>query len=114
MIVKSDNLLQVSTELTLLVCWMDTKPLIAGNKYLFQINSRVVRSIVKNIEYKLDVNTLKKLFAPEVVSLNDVIKVTLKLASPVASDAYKKLRANGSGILIDETSNVTVGACMIQ
>ena len=114
MIVKGDNQPQISTELTLLVCWMDTKPLATGNKYLFQINSRVVRSVVKEIEYKLNVNTLKKQFAPEIVGLNDVIKVTMKLASPVASDSYKKLRANGSGILIDETSNVTVGACMIQ
>ena len=85
-----------------------------GNKYLFQINSRVVRSVVKEIEYRLDVNTLKKQHSPAQVGLNDIIKVTVKLASPVASESYKSLRANGSGILIDETSNLTVGACMIQ
>ena len=47
-------------ELEVLLCWMDSKPLIPGNKYLLQINSRVVRSVVKEIEYKLDVNTLEK------------------------------------------------------
>ena len=46
--------------------------------------------------------------------LNDIIKVKIKTASPVAFDSYKKLRQNGGAILIDETSCVTVGACMIQ
>ena len=113
-IVKRDNQPRVAQELEVLLCWMDTKPLIPGNKYLFQINSRVVRGIVKEIEYKLDVNTLQKHYAPEKIELNEVIKATIKTASPVPYDCYKILRANGSGILIDETSNVTVGACMIQ
>jgi sulfate adenylyltransferase subunit 1 len=47
-------------------------------------------------------------------SLNDIIKVKIKTASPVPYDSYKKLRENGGAILIDETSHVTVGACMIQ
>lgn len=114
LIVRSDNKPQVSQELEVLLCWMDTKPLLPGNKYLFQINSRVVKSVVKEIEYKLDVNTLKKQYRPGQVGLNDVIKATIKTASPVPYDSYKNLRTNGSAILIDETSNVTVGACMIQ
>lgn len=104
----------VEQELEVLICWMGNKPLVAGNKYLFQINSRVVRSVVRDIEYKLDVNTLEKQYNPEKVELNDIIKATIKTASPVAVDAYKTLRANGGAILIDETSYVTVGACMIQ
>ena len=114
MIVKRDNQPRVSQELEVLLCWMDTKPLVPGNKYLFQINSRVVRGMVKEIEYRLDVNTLQKQYVPEKIELNEVIKATIKTASPVPYDSYKILRANGSGILIDETSNVTVGACMIQ
>ncbi len=61
-------------ELEVLLCWMDNKPLIPGNKYLLQINSRVVRSVVRHIEYKLDVNTLEKNEAPQQAVLNDVIK----------------------------------------
>ena len=59
-IVKNDNKPKSGQELEVLLCWMDNKPLIQGNKYMLQINSRVVRSIVKEIEYKLDVNTLEK------------------------------------------------------
>jgi sulfate adenylyltransferase subunit 1 len=114
MIVPVANDVQTGQEFEALVCWMDNKPLVPGNKYLLQINSRVVRSIVKNIEYKLDVNTLQKNNAPEKAALNDIIKATIKTASPVAFDSYKKLRQNGGAILIDETSCVTVGACMLQ
>ena len=87
---------------------------INGNKYLLQLNSRRVRSIVKEIEYKLDVNSLQKNPAPAQAGLNDVIKATIKTASPLPYDSYASLRQNGGAILIDETSNVTVGACMIQ
>ncbi|HRI80203.1 MAG TPA: GTP-binding protein [Cyclobacteriaceae bacterium] len=104
----------VSQELELLVCWMDSKPLIPGNRYLFQHNSKVVKSVVREIEYKLDVNSLKKQYGPSAAGLNDVIKVSLKTASPIPYDPYAVLKSNGSGILIDETSNLTVGACMIQ
>jgi len=114
LIVKSDDVPAVSQELNALLCWMDSKPLVPGNKYLLQVNSRLVRSVVREIEYKLDVNTLKKEAAPEQAGLNDIIKVSIKTASPVAFDPYSELRANGGGILIDETSHVTVGALMIQ
>jgi sulfate adenylyltransferase subunit 1 len=113
-IVKSDNQPQVSQELEVFLCWMDNKPLVAGNKYLLQINSRRVRGIVKSIEYKLDVNTLQKEEGVTTAGLNDIIKATIKTASPVPYDSYQQLRENGGAILIDETSNVTVGACMIQ
>ena len=113
-IVQSDNQPNVENTLEVLLCWMDNKPLVPGNKYLLQINSRVVRAVVKEIEYKLNVNSLLQEPAPEKAMLNDVIKATIKTASPIPYDSYKKLRVNGGAILIDETSNVTVGACMIQ
>ncbi|MEP6595116.1 MAG: GTP-binding protein [Ginsengibacter sp.] len=114
MIVHKNNQPAIEQEFEVLLCWMGNKPLIPGNKYFLQINSRVVRSIVKEIEYKLDVNTLEKNYSPEKAELNDIIKATIKTASPVAYDSYKNLRVNGGAILIDETSCVTVGACMIQ
>jgi len=113
-IVKSENLPETSNELEVLICWMDNKPLVPGNKYLLQINSRVVRSSVKEIAYKLNVNTLQQEPAPEKAGLNDIIRATIKTASPISFDPYKKLRLNGGAILIDETSCVTVGACMIE
>jgi len=114
LIVKEDNQPHVENELEVLICWMGSKPLKPGSKYLLQLNSRVVKAVVKEIEYKLDVNSLQKEPAPEQAVLNDIIKATIKTASPIPFDSYKKLRVNGGAILIDETSNVTVGACMIQ
>ena len=113
-IVKQNDLPQISNEFEALLCWMDNKPLVAGNKYYLQLNSRLVRSIVREVEYKLNVNTLEKEYTPASVGLNDIVKVTIKTAPEVAFDPYKKLQSNGGAILIDETSNVTVGACMIQ
>ena len=71
-----------SQELEVLLCWMDNKPLVPGNKYLLQLNSRVVRAVVREIEYKLDVNTLQQEAYPQQAVLNEVIKVTIKTASP--------------------------------
>lgn len=114
LIVPKNNQPQLEQEFEVLLCWMDNKPLVPGNKYLLQSNSSRVRSVVKDIEYKLDVNTLQKNYSPEKAVLNDIIKAIVKTASPVAFDSYKKIRQNGGAILIDETSCVTVGACMIQ
>ena len=113
-IVLNNDLPQTAQELEVLLCWMDSKPLIAGNKYLLQINSTRVRSIVKDIAYRMDVNSLEKNYAPAQAELNDIVKVVIKTALPIVYDSYKNLRVNGGAILIDETSNVTVGACMIQ
>lgn len=114
LIVKEEKTPVVSQELDVLICWMDNKPLVPGNKYLFQLNSRTVRAIVKEIEYKLDVNSLERKSFPAQAELNDVISAKIKTASPMPYDNYSDLRVNGGAILIDETSNVTVGACMIQ
>ena len=114
MIAKEDDQPLVNNELEVLLCWMDTKPLTPGNKYYLQLNSRLVRTIVRDIDYKLDVNTLEKEYNPVTVGLNDIVKATIRTASPIPYDSYSKLPANGGAILIDETSNVTVGACMIQ
>jgi sulfate adenylyltransferase subunit 1 len=114
LIVKTGQQPVVENELTALLCWMDSKPLLAGNKYSLQLNSTVVRAIVKEIEYKLDVNTLAKEYNPDAVGLNDIVKVKIKTATPLPHDPYNQLQANGGAILIDETSHVTVGACMLQ
>jgi len=114
LIVKEKNLPKINNEFDALLCWMDNKPLAAGNKYYLQLNSRLVRSVVREVEYKLNVNTLEKEYNPVSVALNDIVKVTIKTASDLPFDPYKSLQSNGGAILIDETSNVTVGACMIQ
>jgi sulfate adenylyltransferase subunit 1 len=114
LVVPEKNQPGLSNELDVLLCWMDNKPLTAGNKYYLQINSLLVRSIVREIEYKLDVNTLEKEYDPASVKLNDIVKATIKTGSLVPYDVYNNLKVNGGAILIDETSNLTVAACMIQ
>ena len=114
MLVKNENQPHLGQDLEVLLCWMDSKPLKAGNKYLIQHNSRRIKSVVKEIEYRLDVNSLEKEEGIESVGLNEIVRAKIKTASPLAYDLYKELRVNGGLILIDETSNVTVGACMIQ
>src|SRR5690606_13369044 len=91
----------VSNEVEALVCWLDEKPLIPGNKYLLQHNSRQIRAIVKQIEYKLDVNSLLRQPVEGQVKLNEVVKATFKTAQPLVYDPFEKLQANGCAILID-------------
>ncbi len=113
-IVKADNLPQVNNELEVLLCWLDDKPLQPGNKYYLQHNSRLVRAVVKNVEYKLDVNSLQQQAVEGSVKLNEVGKATIKTALPLVYDSYKAISANGSAILVDETSNSTVAAVLLQ
>ncbi|HZZ74445.1 MAG TPA: GTP-binding protein [Puia sp.] len=113
-LVKNDHPPLLGQDLEVLICWMDNKPLKPGNKYLVQHNSRRVKSVVKEIEYRLDVNSLAKVEGIESVGLNEIVRAKIKTASPLAYDLYQDLQVNGGLILIDETSNVTVGACMIQ
>lgn len=113
-IARIDNVPQVSNELEVLLCWMDDKPLIKGNKYYLQHRTRTVRAVIRDVQYKLDVNTLQKQDVTDTVKLNEVVRVTIKTSSPVVADSYEKLPSNASAILIDETSNSTVAAVLIQ
>ena len=96
------------------MCWMDAKELLEGNKYLLQQGSRRVKAVVKEIAYKIDVNTLEQHAFPQSVKLNDVVKVRIKTAEPLAYDSYQTLTSNGTAILIDQTSNMTAGALLLQ
>ncbi len=112
-IIKEDNITTLSDEIEVLLCWMDTKPLKNGNRYTVQSNSSLIKGVVKEIEYKLDVNTLEKI-AIDDVQLNDIVRVKIKTAIPFPFDNYKNNSSNGGIILIDETSHVTVAAGLIE
>ena len=104
---------QQGQDIEAIVCWMDKRELREGNKYLLQQRSKLVKAIVKEIEYKIDVNTLNQTEDVESVKLNEIAKIRLKTASPLVYDAFQSDPPMGSAILIDETSNATVGAVMI-
>ncbi len=113
-IVKTNDIPHVSSELDVLLCWLDDKPLQPGNKYLLQHNSRLVRAVVRNIDYKLDVNTLQQQPVEGAVKLNEVVKATIKTAAPLVYDSFDLLHTNGAAILVDETSNSTVAAVLLK
>lgn len=113
-LVKTGDEAPVTSELEVLLCWLDEKPLQPGNKYLLQHNNKLVKAAVRSVVYKIDVNTLEQVDGVTQVKLNEVVKATLKTAAPVAADAYRLLPAGGSAILVDETSNNTVAAVLLQ
>jgi sulfate adenylyltransferase subunit 1 len=112
-LVKTENLPKVENEIEAIICWLDKKELNEGNKYFIQHKSKVLKAVVKEIDYKIDVNTLEKTPISESVKLNEVVKVRLKTASPLVFDSFEESNATGNAVLIDETSNSTVGAVMI-
>jgi sulfate adenylyltransferase subunit 1 len=114
MIARTDDLPQQSAEVEVLLCWLDEKPLTEGNKYLLQHNSRLLRAVIRKIEYRVDVNTLSKSEINGPVRLNEVVKARIRTSSPLVFDAYDTLRTNGNAILIDETGNSTVAAVMFS
>jgi sulfate adenylyltransferase subunit 1 len=113
-ILITNNTPKVENELEVLLCWMDEKPLIQGNKYILQHNTRQVKAMVKDIEYKIDVNTLDQINIEGSVKLNEVVRAKIKTAGNIAYDAYSELKSNGAAILIDETSNTTVAAVLLH
>ena len=104
----------VSNEVKAIVCWMDAKPLRAGTKFLLQHHSRTVRCAVRQIEYTIDVNDLSRQQSPEELPLNGLALIQLRTQSPLVYDPFEKSRVFGGAILIDETSNITVGALLLQ
>lgn len=112
-IIPADETPQISNEITVLLCWLDEKPLQPFNKYILQHNNKRVLASIKEILYKLDVNSLTE-EPTATIQLNDVVKVKIKTAERLVFDSYKQLQGTGAAILIDETSNNSVAAIMIQ
>lgn len=114
MIVHPNDQPAVSQEADVLLCWLDEKTLSVGNKYMLQQNSRIVRVAVREISHRIDVNTLERKPVDGPVRLNEVVQARLKMAAPLAFDAYDDLRGTGHAILVDETGHSTVAAVMFK
>lgn len=114
MIVAQDNPPTVSQDIEIMVCWLGEKSLTIGGKYTLKHTTREIRAIVKSVDYKLDISTLDKNTESKSVSLNEIARLTLRTTQPLFFDSYKRNRTTGSVILIDEATNETVGAGMIQ
>jgi sulfate adenylyltransferase subunit 1 len=92
---------------------MNQKPMRIGGKYNLMHTTKEVKCIVKEVLYKINVNTLEQITDDKDVSLNSIAKVKLKTTKPLIFDTYNKNRITGSLILIDEATNETVGVGMI-
>jgi bifunctional enzyme CysN/CysC len=114
MICRPQNQPEVRQEIDAMVCWMDEKAeLRAGAKYTIKHTTRMARTIVKDLTYRLDVNTLHRDEQPETLRLNEIGRVKLRSTQPLMADEYGRNRITGGFILIDEGTNRTVGAGMI-
>ena len=101
-------------ELDCTVCWMSEDALHVGRRYALKHTSRTVRATVQVISERTDPETLERQIEPTSLEVNDIGKVTLRTNSPVVADPYRLNRVTGAFILIDEDSNDTVGAGVIQ
>ena len=114
MLVREHNTPFIDHNLDFMVCWMNVKPLVPGTRYIVHHTTRETKGIVKEIQYKIDINTLHRLSDTSQLGLNEIGRITMHTAQPLFYDSYQHNRVTGSIILIDETTNETVGAGMIR
>ncbi|MBM7516530.1 sulfate adenylyltransferase subunit 1 [Nocardioides nitrophenolicus] len=114
MIARVKNAPVPSQDIDAMICWMTTSPLQPRQKLAIKHTTRTGRALVKDIQYRLDVNTLHRDQATNELGVNEIGRVTLRTTVPLLCDPYSKNRTTGSFILIDEATGVTVGAGMIN
>jgi bifunctional enzyme CysN/CysC/sulfate adenylyltransferase subunit 1 len=113
MIIGLENLPGSSSELSARLCWMYSRPLQAGKKYLLKHTTQTVQAMVSHIESRIDFATLEQQPAPGTLSVNDIGVVKIRTAKPLVFDAYSINRLTGSFILIEPGTNATVAAGML-
>jgi len=114
MIVKQNNPPQSSQQIEAMICWFSSEAnLQERGRYTLRHTTNDVKCQVKELKYKMDINTLHKLKEDREVRLNDIARVSLQTSAPLHFDRYRRNRATGSFILIDEQTNNTVAAGMI-
>ena len=111
-IVKSAEAPEPVKQIDATVCWLSETPLSPARTYLVRHTTREVKAKLAKIDYRLDVNTLEQ-EATSGLAMNDIARITLKLAQPIVADRYQTNRGTGAFIIIDESTNNTVGAGMI-
>jgi bifunctional enzyme CysN/CysC len=113
MICRPHNMPTVTQDVDAMLCWFHDQPLREGATYTVKHTTRTARARVQNLKYRLDVNTLHRDESAGALALNDLGRITLRTAVPLFVDEYRRNRATGSFILIDEGTFETVGAGMI-
>lgn len=114
MICRINNKPEQVQDIDAMVCWMTTEPLRPRQKLAIKHTTRSARAVVKDLHYRLDVNSLHRDCEAGELGLNEIGRVQLRVTQPLMVDAYERNRSTGSFILIDEATGVTVGAGMIN
>ncbi|MEP5637183.1 MAG: sulfate adenylyltransferase, partial [Maribacter dokdonensis] len=113
MIVRSNNKPVPAQDLEVMLCWMNNSPARPRAKYLVRHTSNEQTAMIKEILYKIDIETLGRNFDDKEICMNDILKVKIRTTKPLMIDSYRENRITGSLILIDENTNETVAAGMI-
>jgi len=115
LIVKPQNQPEVGQDIEAMVCWFTEKKVLEkGGKYILRHTTREVKAVVKEVRYKVNINTLHKIEDDLRLKLNDIGRICLRTSSPLMYDSYERNRISGSFVLIDEFTNETVAAGMIK
>ena len=113
LIIKDNGLPKSGQDIEMMICWFHEKPMMLGGKYAMKHTTNDLRCVIRDVKYKIDVNTLENISGDKHIGLNDIAKISIKTTKPLYYDAYRKNRNTGSVILIDEATNETVAAGMI-
>ena len=113
MIVRENNVPAVSQDIEVLVTWMNVKPLFHRTKIVVKHTTNHCLAMVKELKYKVDINSLHRIQDIDKVEMNEIARISLRCSKPLFFDPYKRNRQTGSLIIIDELTNETIGAGMI-
>ncbi|MEN9331022.1 MAG: hypothetical protein RLZZ94_112 [Bacteroidota bacterium] len=113
MIVRENNVPSMEQEFDVMICWMNANNLQVGGKYAIRHTVKDARCVIKDIRYKVDINSMHRNESDKEIAMNDIARINVKTTVPLYFDSYRKNRHTGSIILIDEATNETVAAGMI-
>jgi len=113
MIVRVHNQPKIGQDIDVIICWLNREPMNPRAKYLLMHTTKDARAIIKEVTYKIDINTLHRMEEDKDIRMNDIARVSLRVTNPLFYDSYSRNRNTGSLILIDEGTKETVAAGMI-
>lgn len=113
MIARTNNTPEIGQDIEAMLCWLDEKALVEKGKYIIRHTNREGKCIISEVVYKMNISTLHRVEGDRKISANDIGRVRLRTTLPLLYDSYKRNRITGSLILVDESTNFTVGAGMI-
>lgn len=113
MIVRENNHPTITQDLEVMVCWFNDRPLQLRGKYALMHTTQEARCVIKEIRYKLNINTLHRDEEDKKIGMNDIARVVIRTTKPLFTDSYRRNRITGSLLFVDEGTNETVGAGMI-